>query len=127
MTIDEPVSFGGSGQAPNPAEVMLAALGASLEVTIRCYAEYLNITVDSVGVDLSAELDTQGFFGINAHVRAGFPLITAKVNIVSSEEIEVISDLLEIASSLCPVLDNVKNPTNVYIELDIRKPGDATS
>lgn len=124
LTIDEPVSFGGTGKAPNPAEVMLAALGASIEVTIKCYADYLGIKVDSIGVELTAELNTQGFFGTNAAVRSGFPSISARVKIVSDEEAKVVSKLIEIANRFCPVLDNVKHPTDVALTLDIARPSE---
>ncbi|MER9684067.1 OsmC family protein [Mesorhizobium sp. M0184] len=122
LTIDEPVSFGGTGAAPNPAEVMLAALGASIEVTIRCYADFLGIQVRSIGVELSAEMNSQGFFGTSEGVRAGFPVISATVKIVSDEEPEAMSQLLEIAERCCPVLDNVRHPTEVALSFDLVKP-----
>ena len=46
FTIDEPTEFGGTDSAPNPAEVALAALGASLEVTCRVFADYMGIPVE---------------------------------------------------------------------------------
>ncbi|MBP1888329.1 OsmC family protein [Sinorhizobium mexicanum] len=124
LTIDEPVSFGGTGKAPNPAEVMLAALGASIEVTMRCYADYFGIVVESIGVELTAELNTQGFFGTSPAVRSGFRSISARVKIVSEEEPHVISKLIEIANRFCPVLDNVRHPTEVTLTLDIARTGD---
>ena len=42
FSIDEPEDWG-SDMAANPAELALAALGASLEVTCRLYADYLGI------------------------------------------------------------------------------------
>ncbi|WP_172751271.1 OsmC family protein [Ensifer sp. LCM 4579] len=124
MTIDEPVNWGGTGTAPNPAEAMLAALGASIEVTIRCYADFLGIQVKSLGVELSAEMNSQGFFGLDASVRAGFPVISATVKIASEEEPEAISKLLEIAGRCCPVLDNVRHPTEVALSFDLVKPSE---
>lgn len=123
LTIDEPVSFGGTGKAPNPAEVLLAAIGASMEVTIRCYADYMGISVESLSVKLSAEMNTQGFYGLNADVRSGFSSISAKVKIVSNEQSDVLLELFERASRFCPVLDNVRHPTEVALSLDIVKTG----
>lgn len=124
LVIDEPTSFGGTGSAPNPAEVLMAAIGASIEVTTRLYADYLGIQVTSVGVELSAELNCQGFFGTNEAVRSGFSIISAKVNIVSGEEPEVISELLAIVERCCPVLDNVRHPTDVRLSVDLARPGE---
>ncbi|RJT26721.1 OsmC family peroxiredoxin [Mesorhizobium waimense] len=122
LTIDEPVSFGGTGTAPNPAEAMLAALGASIEVTIRCYAEFMGIQVTSIGVDLSAELNNQGFFGVNDAVRSGFPAISAKVKIASIEKPDVIAELIGVAGRCCPVLDNVRHPTDVKLSYEHTTP-----
>ncbi|WP_198021764.1 OsmC family protein [Mesorhizobium sp. WSM3224] len=124
LTIDEPVSFGGTGAAPNPAEVMLAALGASMEVTIRCYADFLGINVKSIGVELSAQMNSQGFFGTGEGVRSGFPAISATVKIVSDEQSEAISQLLTIAERCCPVLDNIRHPTEVALSFDLVKPSE---
>lgn len=124
LTIDEPVSFGGTGKAPNPAEVLLAALGASMEVTIRCYADFMGISVETISVQLSAKMNTQGFFGTNANVRSGFRSISANVQIVSSEQSNVVIELIDIASRFCPVLDNVRDPTEVSLSLDIVKSGE---
>ncbi|WP_034885864.1 OsmC family protein [Ensifer aridi] len=124
LTIDEPVNWGGTGTAPNPAEAMLAALGASIEVTIRCYADFLGIQVKSIGVELTAEMNSQGFFGLDASVRAGFPVISATVKIASDAEPEAISKLLEIMGRCCPVLDNIRHPTEVVLSLDLLQPSD---
>lgn len=61
MGVDEPVIFGGTGTAPNPAEVALAGLGASIQVTLLCYAGYLDIDVGDLQVKLSGALDARGF------------------------------------------------------------------
>ncbi|RZF24216.1 OsmC family peroxiredoxin [Paraburkholderia sp. UYCP14C] len=124
VTIDEPVKWGGTGRAPNPAEVMLAALGASIEITVKCYAEYLGIQVKSIGVELSAEMDSRGFYGVSPESRSGFSGVSAKVKIASDEPPEVISQLLEIAERCCPVLDNVRRPTEVVLSLDRVQPGE---
>lgn len=125
LVIDEPISFGGTGSAPNPAEVLMAAIGASIEVTTRLYADYLGIQIASVGVDLSAEMNCQGFFGTSDAVRSGFPTISAKVSIVSDEEPETISKLFAIAERRCPVLDNVRHPTDVRLSVDLKRSGDS--
>ncbi|MER9726633.1 MULTISPECIES: OsmC family protein [unclassified Mesorhizobium] len=127
LVIDEPISFGGTGTAPNPAEVLLAAIGASIEVTARVYAEYMGIDVTSIGVDLSAKLNSQGFFGTKEGIRSGFHHISAKVNIVSNDKPETIAELLEIVQRCCPVLDNVRAPTEVMVTIDHRTPGSEAS
>ena len=69
MLVDEPVSFGGSGQAPNPAEVALAGLAASIQVTLLAYAQFLEADVRDVNIDISTSLDSRGFFGTDRQFR----------------------------------------------------------
>src|SRR5262245_3319565 len=61
MTIDEPTDFGGTDLAPNPIEVAMAALGASLEVTCRVYADYMDIPIRAITTEVKGNLDLRGF------------------------------------------------------------------
>ena len=115
ITIDEPVSFGGTGTAPNPAEVLLAALGASLEVTLRCHADHLRIPVEHVSVQLSAALDNRAFFATSSDVRAGFAVINAQVRILSPWSDDQLEPLYNLVSRCCPVLDIIRGATPVAL------------
>ena len=111
FTIDEPTGFGGTDTAANPAEVLLAALGASIEVTTRVYAAYLGIPLQSVAVELSGNLDIRGFFDTNPAVRSGFDAIEAKVKVESSASPAEIERLLAKVDRCCPVLETLRNGT----------------
>ena len=102
MVIDEPVVFGGTGSAPNPAEAALAALGASMEVTLRCWAEYLQIPVTSISVALSGALDSRGFFATDPSVRSGFGHISATVRVDSPASTEQLDQLLSRYNNVAP-------------------------
>jgi pyruvate dehydrogenase E2 component (dihydrolipoamide acetyltransferase) len=118
IVIDEPVVFGGTGSAPNPAEVALAALGASLEVTFRCYAEYLGVPVKSISVALAGALDSRGFFGTDPKVLPGFGPISAVVTVESSAPTEKLAELLTHVRNCCPVLDVFRSPQTVNVSLN---------
>jgi putative redox protein len=117
MVIDEPVVFGGTGSAPNPAEAALAALGASMEVTLRCWAEYLKIPVTSISVALSGALDSRGFFDTDPSIRSGFGPITAKITVESPAPQADLDRLLGQVQRCCPVLDLFRAPTQVDVSL----------
>lgn len=117
IVIDEPVVFGGTGSAPNPAEVALAALGASMEVTLRCYAEAREIPVKSISVALSGALDSRGFFGTDPAIRPGFGPIEATVTVESSATPEQVRELLGLVNQCCPVLDVFRSPQTVNVGL----------
>lgn len=118
MTIDEPEVFGGTGRAPNPAEAALAALGASMEVTMRCYAEMLNIPVNSISVKLSGALDSRGFFGTDPAIRSGFGSITAKIMVDSPADASVLEQLFSQVQRCCPVLDLFRAATPIAVSLE---------
>jgi putative redox protein len=117
LTIDEPEIFGGTGRAPNPAEAALAALGASMEVTLRCYAELLNIPVKSISVALNGALDSRGFFGTDASIRSGFGTVNATIMVDSTASPEKLQELLARVQKCCPVLDLFRSPTQVNVSL----------
>ena len=118
LTIDEPVIFGGTGTAPNPAEVALAALGASLEVTLRCHAEYLRIPIESISVALDGALDARGFFGTDPSIRVGFGPVRAQIQVESSATDAQLAELFGHVDKCCPVLAVFRSPTEVNVRLE---------
>lgn len=115
--VDEPVAFGGEDSAANPAEVLLAALGASLSVTLRCHAALLGIKVRRIEVDLQGDLDIRGFFDADPTVRSGFQGLNLIVTIESDATPEQLSRLMAAADRGCPILDTCRGSTPVSIGL----------
>src|SRR3954469_3339679 len=68
--IDEPPSLGGTDTAPNPVEMVLAALGTCQEIVYATYARVLGVPVDGVRIKVAGDLDPRGFYGV-ADVPAG--------------------------------------------------------
>jgi putative redox protein len=52
LVADEPVEVGGTGQGPNPYDLLLAALGACTSMTILMYARQKQWPVEHVRVEL---------------------------------------------------------------------------
>ena len=59
---DEPASLGGKDEAPNPVELILAALGTCQEVIYSAYASFMGIPLEAVKVDVRGSLDLKGMF-----------------------------------------------------------------
>jgi putative redox protein len=117
LTLDEPPALGGGDAGPNPVEVVLAALGACQEITYRLYAEALGIALNHVSVKLDGRLDLRGLLGVDDNVRPGFEEIRAVVEIDSPAGAEEIQRLKATVDRHCPVLDLLRNPTPIRLEL----------
>lgn len=117
LVVDEPAALGGSDAGPNPIELLLAALGACQEITYRAYATALGISLHSVSVKLTGDIDLRGFFGVNDAVRAGFQAIHGEVQIASSASAADLARLKAAVDAHCPVLDMLS--TSVPVTLDL--------
>lgn len=100
-----------------PAIKVLQALAHCHEQTYRLYAEALGIPLESVQVRLQAAMDLRGLYAAADQVRAGFGQVAATVQISSPADIYEIERLRVTVERHSPVLDLVRNPTPVKIEL----------
>lgn len=117
FTVDEPVTLGGGGTAPNPVEYALAALGSCQAITYRFWAEHLGIPVDGIRVEVEGDLDVRGFFGIDESVRPGFGGVRVSVRITGPEPEARYRELASTVNDHCPVGDLFANPVPVSYEL----------
>ena len=110
---DEPVSVGGTGSAPNPVQMALAALGSCQAITYRYWAEELGLRLDSVTITVEADFDTGAFFGFPG---AGTPAPSAVRCAVALEGPEPAARYEELVAAVdehCPVLDLFTRPVPV--------------
>ncbi len=119
---DYPVPAGGSDQAPNPIELLLAAFAACVECAFYEFAVHEGLTINSVSVDIEGTLDLRGLFMID-DVQAGFKDLTYNLNIVSPDDESKIRDLAERVIAHCPVVDSLAKPTLVRGDIKINTAG----
>ena len=120
IVVDQNKGMGGTDQGPRPSEYVLAALAACHEVTYRLYADALGIPLDEVSVSLTGHSDARGFFGMDDSVRAGFSHITGEIKVQTSASDQELERLREAVNQHCPVLDDLRNPVSVELNL-VRK------
>jgi uncharacterized OsmC-like protein len=123
VPIDEPRELGGNDTAPNPVELLLAALGGCQEIVYRAFAAVLGIEIDSIEVHAKGRLDLHGFLGL-ADVPAGFTNISFTTRIVSSASSESIRSLAALVEKHCPVQDTLARPITVTGKVEHIQPGD---
>ncbi len=117
VAVDEPTVLGGTDEAPNPVEYILAALGSCQEITYRLYADSLGIPVNSVSVKLDGEIDLRGFFNVDDSIRPGYGNIVGTVTIDSPASADELAKLKALVDRHCPVLDILRNPVPVSLSL----------
>jgi uncharacterized OsmC-like protein len=120
IVVDQNKGMGGPDQGPRPGEYVLAALAACHEVTYRLYADALEIPLDEVSVSVTGHSDARGFFGLDASVRAGFSHVTGEIKVQTSASDEQLEQLRQAVNQHCPVLDDLRNPVSVELDL-VRK------
>lgn len=117
IVIDEPEELGGKDEAANPVEYTLASLAGCLNVVAHVVAKEQALTIHSLKIDITGELNPEKFLGVSAADRAGFKSITANLHVDTDATAEAISEWQRIVKQRCPVSDNLGNDTPVEVKI----------
>jgi uncharacterized OsmC-like protein len=99
---DEPGGLGGTDQAPNPVEQLLAALGNCLAVGYAANATVAGIELRDVRIDVQGDVDLHTFLGLGG-AHAGFSGISATVHIDSDADPSRLAALHDAVTATSPV------------------------
>lgn len=113
--VDEPENFGGKGQAADPAEVLLAAIGASLSVTITAHAALRGTEIEKLGIELGATMDPETFFRPCDDAAAGIQRLQLIVRLRSTAEQPALEDLIATAMKASPVVQSLRHSPAVQL------------
>jgi uncharacterized OsmC-like protein len=114
---DEPPVLLGENHGPNAVEAVLHALASCLAVGFVYNAAAQGIAVESLEFDLEGDIDLHGFLGLSQDVRPGYESISLTYRVKSDAPREKIVELCEYVQKTSPVLDIVRNPVSVSINL----------
>lgn len=113
LVSDEPVPLG-TDAGPNPVEYLLQALASCYTVGIAMLAAQRGIQLESVRLDLEADVDLAAFFGVDQSVPPGVSQIRVKVHARSlnanHEQLHALIAAVEQASTL---RDTLVRPVDV--------------
>ena len=123
VPIDEPRELGGNDTAPNPVELILAALGGCQEIVYRAFAAVLGIEIERIEVHAKGYLDLHGFLGLDTAVSPGFSTVSFTTRIVSPASEEAISQLAALVEQHCPVQDTLVRAIPVSGKIELQRPG----
>ena len=109
---DEPVNSGGLDAGPDPYELLMAALGACISITLRMYAERKQWPLESVQVRLMyARVHAEDCAACDGEARL-IDAIDAEVLVVGDLSEDQRRRLIEIAGK-CPVHRTLNSPVQI--------------
>ena len=114
---DEPFELLGRNTAPNPQELLMAALNACITVGYVAGAAVKGITLERVDIETSGTLDLRGFLGIDAAVPAGYETIRYVVRMKGNGTPEQFREIHENVLRTSPNYFNLSRPIKIDARL----------
>jgi uncharacterized OsmC-like protein len=114
---DEPPVLLGGNAGANAVEAILHALASCLAVGFVYNAAAQGIHVESLSFDLEGDLDLRAFLGLSEEVRPGYEVIRLSYRVKSDAPREKIEELCSYVQKTSPVLDIIRNPVPVTVDL----------
>lgn len=119
-------AVGGFHDAPNPGDILCAALAACLDSTIRIIADRLGVRLAHLEISVTADVDVRGTLVVDRDVPVGFQEMDCHVDIrpENGADAELVDQLIEAAEYSCVNLQTLRSGVPVETEVDL-EPGAA--
>ncbi len=109
---------GGNDAGPGPSVLERAALGSCLAIGYSTWAAALDVPIDTIKVEVEADVDARGTFGID-DVSPGYTALRYRVFIDSPASEDAIREVIEKADTHSPVLCNLREPVPIARDVHI--------
>ena len=111
---------GGAGDVPCSGDLLMGALAACQEVTLRMVAAAMNVELETLEVEVSGQADLRGTLAMSREVPVGVTDIrcTTRVTVKEGTNPERARRLLENAERYCVVLNTLRS--GVPVESDFQ-------
>ncbi|WP_341633649.1 OsmC family protein [Sphingomonas agri] len=119
VVADEPFELLGGDSAPNPQELLMAALNACITVGYVAGASLQGITLERIEIRTRGELDLRGFLGLSDTVPAGYEQIEYEVRIKGDGTPEQFEAIHQTVLKTSPNYFNVSRPVSVKATLSV--------
>jgi uncharacterized OsmC-like protein len=116
---DEPTQLLGSDSAPNPQELLMAALNACMTVGYVAGASVRGIKLDSLEIRTTGDLDLRGFLGLDEAVPAGYESIDYEVRISGDGTREQFEEIHRAVMKTSPNYFNLSRPVRLNGALQV--------
>ncbi|WP_337153626.1 OsmC family protein [Pseudomonas protegens] len=93
IAADEPNELLGENTAPNPQELLMAALNACMSVGYAANAAMMGIKIHSLEIETDGTLDLRGFLGIDESVNPGYDEVSVVIRLHTDASRERVEEL----------------------------------
>jgi putative redox protein len=115
---DEPAPLGGTDQAVDPMELLLASVGTCLTIGWVTHAARRGVDFRDLRIDVVGEYDLRGYLALDDGVRPGFTSLRYTVRVDSDATSEQLEEIRQAAERTSPMFDNARNATPIAGEVE---------
>ena len=116
---DEPHELLGSDSAPNPQELLMAAVNACMMVGYVAGASLKGINLDTVEIKTRGQLDLRGFLGLSDDIPPGYEAIEYDVRIKGDGSRAQFEEIHQTVMKTSPNYFNLNRPIRMNGTLSI--------
>ncbi|MEL6590521.1 MAG: OsmC family protein [Bacteroidota bacterium] len=120
IVIDEPPGLGGTDDAANPVEYLLASYAGCLNVVGHLVAQEQNLPLDGLEISIEGDVDPARLFGNPNAARAGYQGLEVRLVPNTTASPAQLEAWLKEVERRCPVNDNLSNSTPISVSVEPR-------
>ena len=120
VVADEPVELLGTNTAPNPQELLMAAVNACMTVGYVAGAATHGIALEQLEIETTGQLDLRGFLGLDASVPPGYEQLDYVVRIAGNGTPEQFAEIHRGVMATSPNYFNMARPIRMNGDLVVR-------
>lgn len=110
IAADEPLELLGTNAAPNPQELLMAALNACMTVGYVAGASMQGITLERLEIETTGQLDLRGFLGLDPSISPGYEELDYHVRIAGNGTPEQFEEIHRAVMATSPNYFNLARP-----------------
>lgn len=119
IAADEPHELLGTNTAPNPQELLMAAVNACMTVGYVAGAALNGITLDRLEIETTGQLDLRGFLGLDDAVPPGYEAIDYTVTIAGNGTPDQFEEIHRTVMQTSPNYFNLARPIRMNGKLRV--------
>lgn len=117
IPVDEPKQLLGTCSGPNPQEYLLSALAGCMSAAYVMAASIQNIALESLRIEIDAELDLRGFLGIEPAAPVQLQRVRYRILVKSDADASRLEELHQLVRRRSPNFQTFAQPIDLHGEL----------